>query len=168
VESHGVRAGVRLAPDPAVQLDRRVLERPGHALPHVARGVQARHRVLRRDGGRRRLPLRDAAQALVPATFNAPTLGLDFEILDEDGERADEGELFLVPPSIGLSTELLDGNHDETYFAGVPAGSSGRTLRRHGDRVERLAGGYYRAHGRVDDTMNLAGMKFGSAEIERS
>ena len=32
-------------------------------------------------------------------------------------------------------------------------------LRRHGDEVERLPGGYYVAHGRSDDTMNLGGIK---------
>lgn len=32
-------------------------------------------------------------------------------------------------------------------------------LRRHGDEFERTAGGYYRAHGRADDTMNLGGIK---------
>ena len=32
-------------------------------------------------------------------------------------------------------------------------------LRRHGDEVERLPGGFYVAHGRCDDTMNLGGIK---------
>ena len=32
-------------------------------------------------------------------------------------------------------------------------------LRRHGDEFERLPNGYYRALGRVDDTMNLGGIK---------
>ena len=32
-------------------------------------------------------------------------------------------------------------------------------LRRHGDEFERLPGGYYRALGRCDDTMNLGGIK---------
>ena len=32
-------------------------------------------------------------------------------------------------------------------------------LRRHGDEFERLPKGYYRALGRVDDTMNLGGIK---------
>ena len=41
-------------------------------------------------------------------------------------------------------------------------------LRRHGDQVERLGGGYYRIHGRVDDTMNLAGIKISSGEIEQT
>ena len=31
--------------------------------------------------------------------------------------------------------------------------------RRHGDEFERTADGYYRAHGRADDTMNLGGIK---------
>jgi acetyl-CoA synthetase len=33
--------------------------------------------------------------------------------------------------------------------------------------MERLSNGYYRAHGRVDDTMNLGGIKVSAAEIER-
>ncbi len=35
----------------------------------------------------------------------------------------------------------------------------GTVLRRHGDEVERLPGGYYVALGRCDDTMNLGGIK---------
>ena len=103
-----------------------------------------------------------------PATFNTPALGLDFVILDEHGAPADNGELFIVPPSIGLSTKLLNQDHHQVYFAGTPKGPNGETLRRHGDQVQRLAGDYYRAHGRVDDTMNLGGIKVSSAEIERT
>ena len=45
---------------------------------------------------------------------------------------------------------------------GMPllAGSSTR-LRRHGDEVAQLPGGFYRALGRADDTMNLGGIKVG-------
>jgi len=32
-------------------------------------------------------------------------------------------------------------------------------LRRHGDMFERLVEGFYKAHGRADDTMNLGGIK---------
>lgn len=32
-------------------------------------------------------------------------------------------------------------------------------LRRHGDVFERTSKGYYHAHGRADDTMNLGGIK---------
>jgi len=37
-------------------------------------------------------------------------------------------------------------------------------LRRHGDAFERLPGGSYRALGRLDDTMNLGGIKVGAGE----
>lgn len=103
-----------------------------------------------------------------PSTFNTLSLGIDAVILDEDGKPTDNGELFLVPPSIGLSTELLHRDHHEVYYEGVPPGPNGGVLRRHGDQMERLPNGYWRAHGRVDDTMNLGGIKVSSAEIERT
>ena len=106
-------------------------------------------------------------QPCAAAAFSTPAMGLDLAILDQDGREADNGEVFLIPPSIGLSTTLLNQDHHEVYFEGAPAGPGGRVLRRHGDQVERLGGGYYRVHGRVDDTMNLSGIKVGSAEIER-
>ena len=107
------------------------------------------------------------ARPCVPGTFNTPALGLDVVILDEQGRPADSGELFITPPSIGLSTSLLNQNHHEVYFAGTPRGVGGETLRRHGDQMEKLPGGYWRGQGRADDTMNLGGIKISSAEIER-
>lgn len=104
----------------------------------------------------------------VPGTFNTPALGLDVAILDEAGEPADNGELFLVPPSIGLSETLLNKDHHEVYYADTPHGGNGEILRRHGDQMERLPGGYWRGHGRADDTMNLGGIKISSAEIEKA
>jgi len=105
-------------------------------------------------------------QPAVPATFTTPSLGLDVRILDEEGRPTDSGELFIVPPSIGLSTELLNRDHHEVYYAGLPQADV--PLRRHGDHMERLPNGYYRAHGRIDDTMNLGGIKVSSAELERA
>lgn len=43
----------------------------------------------------------------------------------------------------------------------------GAPLRRHGDRFERLPGGFYRAAGRTDDAFNLGGIKTSSVELER-
>jgi acetyl-CoA synthetase len=106
-------------------------------------------------------------QPASPATFSTPSLGLDVRILDEDGNPSHNGELFIVPPSIGLSHNLLNRDHAEVYYADTPRGPVGETLRRHGDQMEMLPGGYYRAHGRADDTMNLGGIKVSSAEIER-
>ena len=107
------------------------------------------------------------ARPAVAGTFNAPALGLDFVILDAEGQPADNGELFLVPPSIGLSNTLLNKDHHEVYYARTPPGPEGETLRRHGDQIERIADERWRGHGRADDTMNLGGIKVSSAEIER-
>ena len=101
-------------------------------------------------------------QPAAPSTFTTPALGVDFLLFNENGEPTDNGEVFILPPSLGLSTRLLNADHDEVYFAGTPQPK----LRRHGDAIERLDSGYYRAHGRVDDTMNLSGIKVSSAEIE--
>jgi acetyl-CoA synthetase len=103
----------------------------------------------------------------VPGTFNTPALGLDLVILDEQGQTAENGEVFIVPPSIGLSATLLNFDHHQVYFADTPRGPRGELLRRHGDRMEKPPGGLWRGLGRADDTMNLGGIKISSAEIER-
>ncbi len=105
-------------------------------------------------------------QEAIAATFTTPTLGIDVRILDDAGWESDTGELFLVPPSIGMSQDLLNGDHDAVYYEGLP--QMNVPLRRHGDHMRRLPNGYYRALGRVDDTMNLSGIKVSSAEIERA
>ena len=111
-------------------------------------------------------------QPAAPSMFTTPALGVDFLLFNENGEPTDNGEVFILPPSLGLSTSLLNVDHNEVYFAGTPQPN----LRRHGDAIERfgngfetepwLAGTKYRVHGRVDDTMNLSGIKVSSAEIE--
>jgi acetyl-CoA synthetase len=109
-------------------------------------------------------------QPASPASFSTPALGLDLVVLDEDGQsvpEGEEGELFLVPPSIGLSQTLLNRDHDAVYYEDCPTGPDGEVLRRHGDQVARLPGGYYAAQGRADDTMNLGGIKVSSLELER-
>ena len=111
-------------------------------------------------------------QPAAPSTFTTPALGLNFLLFDDDGNPSDNGEVFIVSPSLGLSTSLLNADHNEVYFAGTPQPN----LRRHGDAIERLGNGFetepwlagakYRVLGRVDDTMNLSGIKVSAAEIE--
>ena len=111
-------------------------------------------------------------QPAAPSTFTTPALGVDFLLFDEDGTPTENGEVFIIPPSLGLSTSLLNADHNEVYFAGTPQSN----LRRHGDAIERLGNGFgtepwlagakYRVLGRVDDTMNLGGIKVSAAEIE--
>jgi len=106
-------------------------------------------------------------QPASPSTFTTPAFGLGVMIINERGEPTEQGELVIIPPSIGLSIKLLNKDHYQVYHAGMPKGPHGETLRRHGDEMQVLSGGFYRAQGRVDDTMNLGGIKISSAEIER-
>jgi acetyl-CoA synthetase len=103
-------------------------------------------------------------QPCAPSMFTTPALGMDFVLLDE-GRPADRGEVFLVPPSIGLSNDLLNYDHRKEYFEGLPRGPGGEVLRRHGDQLERLPGGFYRHHGRIDDMINIHGVKTSAEEI---
>jgi acetyl-CoA synthetase len=102
----------------------------------------------------------------VASAFSTPAVGLNVCILDENNQPADAGEMFLVPPSIGLSDRLLNRDHNKTYYKGLPK-CDGQALRKHGDQFRRLTNGYYVAGGRIDDTMNLGGIKVSSSEIER-
>jgi acetyl-CoA synthetase len=107
-------------------------------------------------------------QPNIPAAFSTPALGLEMALLDEHGKPARSGEAFLIGPSIGLSTRLLNKDHDSIYFSDAPRTATGALMRRHGDELEQLPNGYYRVAGRCDDTMNLGGIKVGCAEIERA
>jgi len=134
-------------------------------------------------------------QPCSPAAFTTANLGVDFVILDEDGSKVEEGgtgELFLIPPALGMSQRLLNGDHGEVYYEGCPPGPGDAILRRHGgdvlerhggdvlerhgdvlqlrrhgDNTLRLHHGYYRAQGRADDGMNLGGIKVSPLELER-
>ena len=131
----------------------------------------------------------------VPSMFSTPVLGSKITILPSEvsygsnridpleafAEKSDNtttqfsGEVALLPPTVGLSTKLLNRSHFSTYFEGMPKGPRGEILRRHGDEIERVYSvfpkelplPYYRALGRCDDTMNIGGIKVGSVEIER-
>lgn len=103
-----------------------------------------------------------------PSLFSTPTMGLNIILLDEHGQQSTTGEVAIIPPSIGLSTALLNDNHYQIYFKGMPLSPAGGTLRRHGDQLKQYPNGYYSILGRVDDTMNLSGIKISAAEIERA
>jgi len=100
-----------------------------------------------------------------PSTFSSKALGTDFVLLDENNEESEKGEVFIIPPSIGLSNTLLNRDHYKVYFEDTPTYKN-QVLRRHGDQMQRLENGYYKAQGRVDDAMNLGGIKVSSIQIE--
>lgn len=98
------------------------------------------------------------------STFSAKALGSDFVILDENNQQSKKGEVFLIPPIMGLSTELLNKNHHEIYYKETPKYK--KVLRRHGDELKILENGYFKILGRVDDAMNLGGIKVSATQIE--
>lgn len=102
----------------------------------------------------------------VPGLFSCPALGFSWLLLDEAGNQTKNGEVFFEPPVIGLSTRLINRDHHEVYFEGISPGPEGQTLRRHGDQIEALPDGYFRAQGRIDDAMNLGGIKVSSVQLE--
>lgn len=102
-----------------------------------------------------------------PSMFTSPTLGMRFVLLDEEQKiNQSIGEVALVPPALGLSQTLLNRDHHEVYFKGMPK-INDIILRRHGDQIHKINDECYQALGRIDDTMNLGGIKISSAEIER-
>jgi acetyl-CoA synthetase len=97
--------------------------------------------------------------------FSTQALGGEFVLLDENHQKSTKGEVFIIPPIMGLSTKLLNRNHFKVYYENTPT-FEGKVLRRHGDQMEELPNGYYQAQGRVDDAMNLGGIKVSSTQIE--
>uniref|UniRef100_A0A9I9EAE9 Acyl-activating enzyme 18, peroxisomal n=1 Tax=Cucumis melo TaxID=3656 RepID=A0A9I9EAE9_CUCME len=103
--------------------------------------------------------------------FSTASMTTGFVILDEHGIPFPEdqpciGEIGLFPIYLGASNELLNADHDEVYFKGMPIYNGMGLLvqnllqlRRHGDIIRRTVGGYLIVQGRADDTMNLGGIK---------
>ncbi|PCI32626.1 MAG: AMP-dependent synthetase [Flavobacteriaceae bacterium] len=100
-----------------------------------------------------------------PSTFSSQALGGSFVILDDENNEAVTGEMYLIPPILGMSNTLLNSNHYEVYFKNTPRFKN-QVLRRHGDQLSILENGYFIASGRVDDAMNLGGIKVSSIQIE--
>ncbi len=103
-------------------------------------------------------------QPNIPSVFSTQALGGEFVLMNDTNEVSAKGELFLIPPIMGLSTKLLNRNHHDAYYKDTPKHS--QLLRRHGDELVRLENGYYRTLGRVDDAMNLGGIKVSATQIE--
>lgn len=104
-------------------------------------------------------------QENIPSTFSSQALGGEFVLLNDENEEAKKGEVFLIPPILGLSNTLLNRNHFDVYYKDTPT-YKGKLLRRHGDQMEIIENGHYTAQGRVDDAMNLGGIKVSSIQIE--
>lgn len=100
-----------------------------------------------------------------PGAFSSQTLGGEFVLLNPRGQLDKKGEVFLIPPIMGLSTRLHNQDHHAIYYRDTPRYKN-QILRRHGDQFEKISQGHYRALGRTDDSMNLGGIKVAAVQIE--
>ena len=105
------------------------------------------------------------ATALKPGSATRPFFGIKPEIVDGDGrpiEGAGSGNLCLIDSWPGQMRTVY-GDHQrfiDTYFKTYP----GKYFT--GDGCRRDEDGYYWITGRVDDVLNVAGHRLGTAEIE--
>ncbi|GAV78479.1 AMP-binding domain-containing protein/DUF4009 domain-containing protein [Cephalotus follicularis] len=104
-------------------------------------------------------------------SFSTASMTTGLVILDDHGvaypdDQPCVGEVGLFPQYLGATNRLLNADHWEVYFKGMPIYKEMR-LRRHGDILKRTVGGFFVVQGRADDTMNLGGIKTSSVEIER-
>ncbi|MBW8268420.1 acetate--CoA ligase [Caldovatus aquaticus] len=105
------------------------------------------------------------ATALKPGSATLPLPGVKPGIVDGEGrllEGAAEGNLVLLDSWPGQMRTVY-GDHArfvQTYFSTFPG------MYFTGDGARRDADGYYWITGRVDDVINVAGHRLGTAEIE--
>lgn len=102
--------------------------------------------------------------ALKPCTLRGPGLGMDVDIVDEEGNSLPQGIGHLVcrKPAPSMTKGFLKDpeRYVETYFSRFPG------IWFHGDWAERDADGFWFMRGRSDDTIKVAGKRTGPAEIE--
>src|SRR6202035_4920154 len=105
------------------------------------------------------------ATPLKPGSATRPFFGVKPEIVDGEGrllEGAAEGNLSIADSWPGMMRTVY-GDHKrfvETYFSTF----KGKYFT--GDGARRDADGYYWITGRVDDVINVAGHRLGTAEVE--
>jgi acetyl-CoA synthetase len=105
------------------------------------------------------------AISLKPGSATRPFFGVQPEIVDAEGkvqEGAAAGNLCIADSWPGQMRTVF-GDHErfvQTYFTAYP----GKYFT--GDGCRRDADGYYWITGRVDDVINVAGHRLGTAEVE--
>lgn len=100
-----------------------------------------------------------------PCSFAAPCPGMDVDILNENGQPVDAGqvgELVIKQPWIGMARGFWQERERylETYW------SRFKNIWVHGDWAMRDKDGHWFILGRSDDTLKVAGKRVGPAEVE--
>jgi len=105
------------------------------------------------------------ATPLKPASATFPFPGVEFEVLREDGSKADVNEggyLVAKQPWPGLMRGVYGEpeRFKNTYFTQFPGCYTS------GDGARIDEDGYYWLMGRIDDVINVSGHRIGTAEVE--
>ena len=97
-----------------------------------------------------------------PGSATLPFFGVDAAVVTEDGEEADAGYLAVRRPWPGMLRGIWGDaeRYRETYW------SKWDGVYFPGDGARRDADGYFWILGRVDDVVNVAGHRIGTAELE--
>jgi acyl-coenzyme A synthetase/AMP-(fatty) acid ligase len=96
-----------------------------------------------------------AGERVRPGSMGKPLPGFRLDVMDERGQRADEGELCLDPKTV------------PTFFHGYLGEQPFTEARwRTGDRVRRDPDGFLWFEGRLDDVILSAGYRIGPFEVE--
>jgi acetyl-CoA synthetase len=104
-------------------------------------------------------------QELKASSLGGPALGMDVDIVDDDGEPVEPGavgQLVCRSPWPSMTKGLWNDpeRYLETYWSEFPG------VWLHGDWASVDADGEWFLHGRSDDTLNIAGQRIGPTEIE--
>jgi acetyl-CoA synthetase len=97
-----------------------------------------------------------------PGSATRPFFGIDAAILDEEGNETEAGLLAIRKPWPGMLRGIYGDpeRYRETYWSKWPG------IYFPGDGARRDADGYFWIVGRVDDVVNVAGHRIGTAELE--
>ena len=97
-----------------------------------------------------------------PGSATLPFLGIEPDILTDDGESTDAGYLAIKKPWPGMLRGIYGDpdRYKETYW------SKWDGIYFPGDGAKRDKDGYYWILGRVDDVVNVSGHRIGTSELE--
>jgi acetyl-CoA synthetase len=103
-------------------------------------------------------------EAIKPCSLGGPSLGMDVDVFDADGNpvRDELGELVCRQPWPAMTRGVWGDpeRYLESYWSTFPG------VWRHGDWAKVDAEGQWFVHGRSDEAINVAGKRVGPAELE--
>lgn len=110
----------------------------------------------------------DPTSPVIAGEIQAPAIGLDIAVFDDDGQRlsvGEQGELVCISPFPSIPLRFVGDEYNErfdaSYFDRFPG------VWHQGDFAEWSAGGGMVISGRSDATLNPGGVRIGTAEIYR-